>query len=72
MASVEATTRWHEAVETVGKRFQSLHEMPLDEAVDTALMRTPGNFSREELTQRMAASRDYLPEPGEVTGNDLP
>ena len=58
MASVEATTRWREAAETVGMRFQSLHDMPLDEAVDTALMRTPGGFSKEELTERMAASRD--------------
>ena len=70
MASVEAITRWHEAAETVVQRFQGLRDMPLDEAVETALMRTPGNFSREELTERMAASRDCLPEPGEGAGRE--
>ena len=61
-ASVEAATRWNEAAESVGKRFQDLHDLPLDEAVDTALMRTPGSFSREELARRMAASRGHEPQ----------
>ena len=69
-ASAEAASRWHEAAETVGRRFQDLHDLPLDEAVDTALMRTPGSFSREELTRRIAASRGYATGPEMGTGSD--
>ena len=69
-ASVEAATRWNEAAESVGRRFQDLHDLPLDEAVDTALMRTPGSFSREELARRIAASRGYATGPEMGTGSD--
>ena len=61
-ASAEAASRWNEAAETVSRRFQDLHDLPLDEAVDTALMRAPGSFSREELARRIAASRDHAPQ----------
>ena len=61
-AAVAVTTsRWNEAAETVAERFQRLNDLPLDEAVEVALMRTPGNMSREELTRRMAASREVEP-----------
>ena len=57
-AAALATSRWTEAAETVAERFQHLNDLPLDEAVEVALMRTPGNMSREDLTRRMAASRE--------------
>jgi hypothetical protein len=38
--------------------FQRFNALPLDEAVDAAFMGTPGNMSRDELTRRMAASRE--------------
>lgn len=60
-ASAVATSRWHEAAETVAERFQHVNDLPLDEAVEVALMRTPGSMSREELTRRMAASREVEP-----------
>jgi hypothetical protein len=56
-AAGAATSRWTEAVETVTDRFRRFHELPLDEAVDAALMRAPGNMSRDELARRIAASR---------------
>jgi hypothetical protein len=64
MASAVATSRWTEAAETVAERFQHLNDLPLEEAVEVALMRTPGNMSREDLTRRMAASRKVEPPQG--------
>lgn len=60
-AAAVATSRWTEAAETVAERFQHLNGLPLDEAVEIALMRTPGSMSREELTRRMAAAREVEP-----------
>lgn len=60
-ARAEATSRWNEAAESVTERFQHLNELPLDEAVEAALLRTPGNVSREELARRIAASREVEP-----------
>jgi hypothetical protein len=59
-----ASSRWNEAADTVAERFQQLQDLPLDEAVDVALMRTPGNISREDLARRMAASRGVEPPQG--------
>ena len=59
-----ASSRWNEAAATVAERFQHLNDLPLDEAVDVALMRTPGNISREDLARRMAASRGAEPPQG--------
>jgi hypothetical protein len=56
-AATIATSRWAEAAENVTVRFQSFDELPLDQAVEAALLRAPGNMSREELTRRIAASR---------------
>ncbi len=56
-ATVVATSRWNAAAETVTERFQRFNELPLDEAVEAALFRTPGNMTREELTRRIAATR---------------
>ncbi len=75
--SALATSRWSEAAETVTVRFEQLHNLPLDEAVETALLRTPGSFSRDELARRIAASRDHQhgaeagTEPGAESGTDL-
>jgi hypothetical protein len=57
-ATVVATSRWNEAVETVTERFQRFNELPLEEAVEAALVRTPGNMTRDELTRRIAATRE--------------
>jgi hypothetical protein len=58
-ATTEATTsRWTEAAASVTDRFQRFHELPLDEAVEAALVRAPGNMSRDELARRIAASRE--------------
>jgi hypothetical protein len=57
-------SRWSEAVSTVGARFQDLHALPLEEAVEVAAMRTPGSFSREELARRMAATASATPSRG--------
>jgi hypothetical protein len=58
LATAAATSRWAETAETLSERFQRFDALPLDEAVDAALMGTPGNMSREELARRMAASRE--------------
>jgi hypothetical protein len=63
-ASAAATSRWTQTAETVTERFQSFHELPLDEAVAAAMARAPGNMSREELTMRIAASREVEPPQG--------
>ena len=60
-AAAAANSRWTEAAETVAGRFQQLNDLPLDQAVEIALMRTPGNMSREELARRMAAGREVEP-----------
>ncbi len=60
-ATVAATSRWTEAAETVTERFQRFAELPLDEAVEAALIRAPGNMSRDELARRIAASRAVEP-----------
>jgi hypothetical protein len=60
-ATVVATSRWTEAAQGVTERFQQFDDLPLDDAVDAALMRAPGNMSREELTRRIAASREANP-----------
>jgi hypothetical protein len=60
-AAAEATSRWNEAAMSVAERFQHLNELPLEDAVEVALMRAPGNMSREELTRRIAASREGEP-----------
>lgn len=60
-ATAEATSRWSETAATVDERFQELNGLPLDEAVEAALIRTPGNMSREELARRIAASRGDEP-----------
>ena len=62
--SAEATSRWHDAARTVAERFQDLKDLPLEEAVEVALIRTPGGMSREELTRRMAAARVVEPRQG--------
>lgn len=56
-ATVLATSRWAETAERLSERFQRFDALPLDEAVDAALMGTPGNMSRDELARRMEASR---------------
>jgi hypothetical protein len=53
-----ATSRWAETSERLSQRFQRFDALPLDEAVDAALIATPGNMSREELARRMKASRE--------------
>jgi hypothetical protein len=63
-AATVAISRWNEAAESVTQRFQHLNDLPLDEAVEVALMRTPGNMSREELPRRIAASREVEPRQG--------
>lgn len=60
-ATVVATSRWTEAAQGVTERFQQFDDLPLDDAVEAALMRAPGNMSREELTRRIAASREANP-----------
>ena len=60
-ATVVATSRWAETAERLSERFQRLDALPLDEAVDAAILGTPGNMSRDELTRRMAASREVRP-----------
>ena len=60
-ATAKATSRWTETAATVDERFQQLSDLPLDEAVEVALMRTPGNMNREELARRIAASRGIEP-----------
>jgi hypothetical protein len=60
-ATVVATSRWAETAERLSERFQRFNALPLDEAVDAAFMGTPGNMSRDELTRRMAASREARP-----------
>jgi hypothetical protein len=57
-ATVVATSRWAETADRLSERFQRFDALPLDEAVDEALVGTPGNMSRDELARRMAASRD--------------
>lgn len=58
-AVIAATTsRWAETAEHLSQRFHRFDALPLDEAVDAALMGTPGNMSRAELSRRMAASRE--------------
>ena len=59
-----AMSRWAQAVEGVSERFAAFDHMPLDEAVETALLRTPGNMSREELTRRLSERRRI--EPGQA------
>lgn len=68
--SPEVMSRWSEAVSTVGARFQDLHSLPLEEAVEVAAMRTPGSFSREELARRMAATRQRDAQPGTDPSSD--
>jgi hypothetical protein len=58
-----AMSRWVQAVEGVSERFAAFDHMSLDEAVETALLRTPGNMSREELTRRLSERRGV--EPGQ-------
>ena len=41
-----AMSRWVQAVDGVSERFAAFDNMSLDEAVQTALLRTPGNMSR--------------------------
>jgi hypothetical protein len=57
-AMAAATSRWAETAEHLSQRFHRFDDLPLDEAVDAALIATPGNLSREELARRMAASRE--------------
>ena len=57
-AIAAATSRWAETAEHLSQRFHRFDALPLDEAVDAALLGTPGNMSREELARRMAASRE--------------
>jgi hypothetical protein len=42
----------------VTERFERFNELPLDQAVEAALMRAPGNMTRDELTRRISASRE--------------
>jgi hypothetical protein len=61
-AAIDATTsRWTEAAESVAERFKRFHDLPLDEAIEAALMRAPGNMSRDELARRIATSREVHP-----------
>ena len=53
-----ARSRWAETAEGLSERFRRFDALPLDEAVEAAFMGTPGNMSRDELTRRMAASRE--------------
>ncbi len=63
-ATEAATSRWTEAAETVTDRFRRFDELPLDEAVEAALMRAPGNMGRDELERRITAGREADPNPG--------
>lgn len=60
-ATVVATSRWTEAAQGVTEKFRQFDDLPLDEAVEAALLRAPGNMSRDELTRRIAASRGENP-----------
>ncbi len=52
-----ATMRWAEAAEGVHDRFARFDGLPLEEAVEIAMVTAPANFTREELTHRLAARR---------------
>ncbi len=56
-----ATTRWVEAAEGVTDRFARFDGLPLAEAVEVAMVTAPANFTREELTFRLAARRGVQP-----------
>jgi len=56
-AAAIAAGRWAEAAQSVADRFDAFNGLSLDEAVETALLKAPGNMNREELTARIAASR---------------
>lgn len=60
-ATVVATSRWTEAAQGVTERFRQFDDMPLEEAVEAALLRAPGNMTRDELTRRITASREANP-----------
>ncbi len=57
-----AATRWAEAAEGVTDRFARFDGLPLEEAVEAAMVTAPANFTREELTHRLAARRGLQPD----------